>query len=114
MSPAPDKLEIYLCRTPEDLAVVHSVRFKVFVDEEKLHKTNADQLDEKDEASDHFLLLKNGVAIGTVRWYPPLCKLGRMAGFYEKIGYKAETEGTYYIEDGEPHIKMLKTVQLVQ
>lgn len=33
----------------------------------------------KDAASDHWVLFKNGAPIGTIRYYPPASKLGRMA-----------------------------------
>lgn len=45
MSSAPE-LEIRLVKTPEDLAVAHAIRFRVFVDEEHLHATPEEQLDE--------------------------------------------------------------------
>lgn len=42
----------------------------------------------KDDRSDHLLLLVDGVDAGTIRWYPPLSKLGRLAVLppYRKSG----------------------------
>lgn len=39
------ELDIRHCETPDDLVVARTLRFKVYVEEEKLKKTNKDELD---------------------------------------------------------------------
>ncbi|KAL8283594.1 hypothetical protein RQP46_005389 [Phenoliferia psychrophenolica] len=133
---------LWLC-TPEDLALAHAIRVTVFVEEQKF--TLEDEFDEKDPGSDHFVLLKNGSPIGTIRYYPPMGKLGRLAVLKEGRGVGAgrllcealeehvvngrgkagEAQGGLeevtivansqaYAQDGEPHIRMVKTVKLLK
>lgn len=154
-------LSIKLCESPEELALCHAIRKEVFVDEQGF--SLADEFDEKEDGSDHILLTQHGEPIGTIRWYPPMGKLGRLAvkktgrglgagrilvraleehvaagkakagvaqrasgvkevlvvansqahaqGFYAKLGYEAE--GEHFLEDGEPHVRMVKTIILL-
>lgn len=43
----------------------------------------------KDPDSDHFVLFKDGAPIGTIRYFPPLAKLGRLAVLKEGRGVGA-------------------------
>ncbi|GAA5972068.1 hypothetical protein JCM21900_000648 [Sporobolomyces salmonicolor] len=80
--PSAPAFSTFLCSTPEELARAMAVRFKVFVEEQGYDA--AIEVDEKDPECDHLLLTalkEDGTVedVGTVRWYPPLSKLGRLA-----------------------------------
>ncbi|BGP12360.1 hypothetical protein JCM10213v2_000276 [Rhodosporidiobolus nylandii] len=155
--PAPPKrtLRVEAADGDEGYQRALAIRIKVFVDEQKF--SMEDELDDKDETSDHFLLIatnEDGTEedAGTIRWWPkpdvspPAGKLGRLAVLKpfrgggsgkmlvlamgehvrqrrgkagvalrgEKsvtLGYVAE--GEPFDEDGAPHIKLLKSIELV-
>ncbi|GAA5862393.1 hypothetical protein JCM1840_004166 [Sporobolomyces johnsonii] len=80
--PSAPAFSTLLCSTPEELARAMAVRFTVFVEEQGYDA--AIEVDEKDPYCDHLLLTatkEDGTVedVGTVRWYPPLSKLGRLA-----------------------------------
>ncbi|KAM0793721.1 hypothetical protein ACM66B_001145 [Microbotryomycetes sp. NB124-2] len=160
--PINSEYSILLCETPEDKQKCLDVRIKVFVEEQKFPLE--DEIDDKDDTSDHLLLVQtsSNAPVGTIRFWPPGGKLGRLAvlpqfrtvgagrmlvesfeahvksgrglggkyhnehdlrsvqivassqhqveKFYAKNGYKRE--GDLYDEDGWPHVRMVKTLQL--
>lgn len=80
-----------LCQSAEEVKQCLDIRIEVFVQEQ--HFTMEDEIDEKDGPSDHILLLNEVfIPIGTIRWFPPLNKLGRLAILKEYrgkgLGYK--------------------------
>lgn len=151
-------LKAILCETQEDIDKCIKIRIEVFVDEQGYELD--DELDEKDPLSDHILLLRGDDPQGTIRYYHPMGKLGRLGvlqsarglgagkllvealedhvktrkgkagiaesgksevqivanaqayaeGFYRKCGYSRE--GDEFLEDGQPHVRMVKTVIL--
>ena len=50
----------------EELQMAFDVREEVFVNEQKFER--ADEFDEFEDTSNHFLALSNGVPLGTSRW----------------------------------------------
>jgi predicted GNAT family N-acyltransferase len=52
--------------TPEELEKSFAIRKKVFVDEQKV--AEAEEFDEFEDASRHFLALYEGMPCGTARW----------------------------------------------
>ncbi|KAM0748059.1 acyl-CoA N-acyltransferase [Meredithblackwellia eburnea MCA 4105] len=158
MSPT-GPLRVELCQTPEEIKRCFVIRKEVFVDEQGYELR--DEFDKKDGMSDHFVLLDGDTPIGTIRYWAPGAKLGRLAvvkagrgvgagrylvqameehvvgrkggkageqhkddkevtihansqayaqKFYEKMGYTVE--GEHFLEDGQPHIRLVKTVTL--
>ena len=69
-----------------DLEAAHSIRFKVFVDEQKVPPEL--ELDEYDEAAIHILALENGRAVGCGRlvFFEDYAKIGRVAVLKEHRG----------------------------
>ncbi|GAA5989560.1 hypothetical protein JCM5350_002108 [Sporobolomyces pararoseus] len=85
------------------------IRIAVFVDEQKF--TMEDELDEKDEASDHLLLVDEKPDgsienVGTIRWWPipgkPAGKMGRVAVVKN---YRGTGIGRVLIDVLEEHLK---------
>ncbi|KAK4050429.1 hypothetical protein OIV83_003499 [Microbotryomycetes sp. JL201] len=160
--PINSEYSVLLCESTEDKQKCMDVRIKVFVEEQKFRLE--DEIDDKDDTSDHLLLVQthSQAPVGTIRYWPPGGKLGRLAvlpqfrsigagrmlveafeahvksrqglggkfatehgllsvhivasaqhqaeKFYTKSGYTRE--GDLYDEDGWPHVKMVKTLQL--
>ncbi|KAI5479291.1 acetyltransferase GNAT family [Pseudohyphozyma bogoriensis] len=104
--PTNSNLQTVLCETEEEIDMARAVRHEVFVVEEGY--TIEHEHDDKDPDSDHILLLLNGKVVGTIRWFIPLNKLGRLAllkdarveitasaelhaiGFYLKLGFTTD------------------------
>lgn len=73
-----DGFTFQLCASKEDLQLSLDLRVEVFVDEQGF--TLEEEFDEKDPESDHILLFPSDAKpIGTIRYYPRLGKLGRLA-----------------------------------
>ncbi|GAA5877315.1 hypothetical protein JCM16303_006241 [Sporobolomyces ruberrimus] len=84
------------------------IRIAVFVDEQKF--TMEDELDEKDEASDHLLLVDekaDGTTedVGTIRWWPiPGKAAGKMGRVAVLQSYRGKGIGRVLIEVLEEHL----------
>lgn len=97
-----------LCTNQKELDESMEIRMKVFVEEQGF--TIEEELDEKDPGSDHFLLLHKSESesdnelkvVGTIRWYPPLNKLGRLAVLKDFRGGGA---GAILVKCLEDHLK---------
>ncbi|KAI5475066.1 acetyltransferase GNAT family [Pseudohyphozyma bogoriensis] len=158
VQPSNPALQTFLCDSPEQVEQCRKIRVEVFVTEQGYDL--GDEIDDKEEGSDHLLLLYNGIPTGTIRYYPPMSKLGRLAVlrsargigagkvlvealeehlksrtgksaaftegkkevdivanaqkyvevFYNRLGYV--TEGPDFLEEGQPHVKVVKKLQL--
>ncbi|SCV68631.1 BQ2448_752 [Microbotryum intermedium] len=75
--PAP--YQVVLCETSEDEKRCLDIRIEVFIEEQGF--SMEDELDEKDPGADHLILVDTETKqdVGTIRWYPPMNKLGRLA-----------------------------------
>ncbi|GAA5827192.1 hypothetical protein JCM11251_001161 [Rhodosporidiobolus azoricus] len=102
------------CQTKEDWERAVAIRVKVFVDEQKF--SMEDELDDKDESSDHFLLIaknEDGAEedAGTIRWWPkpnvhpPAGKLGRLAVLKH---FRGGGSGKQLVLAMEEHVKQRK------
>ncbi|GAA5922794.1 GNAT family N-acetyltransferase [Sporobolomyces koalae] len=86
-----------------------AIRIAVFVDEQKF--TMEDELDEKDEASDHLLLvdtLADGTTrdVGTIRWWPiPGKNAGKMGRVAVVQSYRGKGVGRVLIDVLEDHLR---------
>ncbi|BGP36424.1 hypothetical protein JCM10450v2_000322 [Rhodotorula kratochvilovae] len=166
LTPAePPAYSTVLAVTPEQMERVMAIRYKVFV-EEQGYPASVEQRDTLDPQCDHLLMtakLADGTVadVGTLRFYPPKLKLGRVAvlpqfrgggtgkllvgaleehvrerrgksgdatrgkkavqllahaqmislGFYGKTGWS--TWGPEFIEEGQPHVRVVKRIELV-
>lgn len=152
-----------LCVTPEQLQRAMAIRYQVFVEEQGYDAKI--EVDGMDPLCDHLLMSRkreDGTEedVGTLRWFPPRSKLGRVAiikstrgtgagrilcealeehvrerrgkaadvtrgkssiellaysqkiaeGFYAKMGW--HSIGPDFIEEGQPHVKMAKRIEL--
>ncbi|GAA5982280.1 hypothetical protein JCM11641_006248 [Rhodosporidiobolus odoratus] len=139
--PARRSFRVQLANSDEDYQRCLAVRVAVFVDEQGF--SMEDEIDDKDETSDHLLLVATNEDgseedAGTIRWWPKpdtspsAGKLGRLAVNKKFRGDKFGKElilrlrstsgrgrfgyvaqGEKFLEDGADHIKLTKTFQLV-
>ncbi|KDE04963.1 hypothetical protein MVLG_04612 [Microbotryum lychnidis-dioicae p1A1 Lamole] len=98
--PAP--YQIFLCETPEEEKRCLDIRIEVFIDEQGF--SMEDELDAKDPGSDHLILVDTETEqdIGTIRWYPPMGKLGRLA---VRKNYRGIGAGKWLVEALEDHLR---------
>lgn len=96
-------LKAILCETQEDIDKCIKIRIEVFVDEQGYELD--DELDEKDPLSDHILLLRGDDPQGTIRYYHPMGKLGRLGVLQSARGLGA---GKLLVEALEDHVKTRK------
>ncbi|GAA6018296.1 hypothetical protein JCM11491_005145 [Sporobolomyces phaffii] len=86
-----------------------AIRIEVFVDEQKF--TLEDELDEKDEASDHLLLvehLEDGSTrnVGTIRWWPiPGKRAGKMGRVATIKACRGQGVGRVLVDVLERHLR---------
>lgn len=88
------------------------IRIAVFVDEQQF--TMEDELDDKDEASDHLLLVDEKVDgsienVGTIRWWPiPGRSAGKMGRVAVLKPYRGKGIGKVLVDVLEEHLRERK------
>ncbi|KAK4049615.1 hypothetical protein OIO90_005374 [Microbotryomycetes sp. JL221] len=104
MKPYPINSEysILLCQTPEERERCWDVRRKVFVDEQGFSLEL--EIDDLEDDSDHLLLVQtsSNAPVGTIRYYAPKAKLGRLAVLPQ---FRTVGAGRMLVEAFERHIR---------